>query len=229
MHVIMMGCKYAGKTTLGAEICKWMEENMGPGQYGYGWHDHFVVPYLTHPGDDQEIHAEQIESMAPTLLQQVSNHSVEYHFAMLEDDDFLAIDWYYGDVVYAPLYYGYGKPGEYADVRLIARINEAKIKKVSPDTVLVLVKASPEVIRQRKLENPHPRCILKDEDVETVLDRFEEQYSLSCLRRKIELDTTEATVEETLKEFLRKMEGHFTVADRLAILTHAHLKPTLYG
>jgi hypothetical protein len=148
---------------------------------------------------------------------------------MLKYDDLLCVNWYYGDVIYAPLYYGYGQHGEYADVRLIARMNEAKIKEMAPDLALVHIKASPETIRKRMSENPHSRCILKEEDVELVLDRFADEFSISILRRKIELDTTEATVEETLKEFVRGMEPHFTVADRLRMLTHAHLKPSLYG
>jgi hypothetical protein len=95
---------------------------------------------------------------------------------------------------------------------------------MAPDTVLVLVKASPEVIRQRRAESPHPREILKDADVETVLRRFEEEYQRSGLRRRFVLDTTTATVEETFQEFLRKMEPHLTQEDRLALLMHAHLE-----
>ena len=100
---------------------------------------------------------------------------------------------------------------------------------MSPETALVLVKASPEVIRQRMRDNPHPRCILKEEDVELVLERFEEQYNLSILRRKFIIDTTDAPVEDSLREFVAGMEPNLTLADRLALLTHERLKPSLPG
>ena len=98
---------------------------------------------------------------------------------------------------------------------------------MSPETALVLVKASPEVIRQRVRDDPRPRCVLKDEDIELVLERLEEQYNLSILRRKFTIDTTEASVEDSLREFVAGIEPNLTLADRLALLTHEKLKPSL--
>jgi thymidylate kinase len=221
MRIILIGSEYAGKSTLAGEITRWLEENMGRGQFGgYGWHDHFVVPYLSHPGPNAEEHAQQIRSMSPSLLQMHSIHMIEYHMQMLADDHFLAINWYYGDAVYAPLYYGYGRPGEYADVRWIARHSDAKIMKMAPDTVLVLVKATPAVIRKRMSENPRPDCILKDDDVDSVVQRFEEEYTMSLLRRRFTVDTSDASVQDTFKEFLRCMEPHIPGADRMALIAH---------
>ena len=229
MKIIMMGCEYVGKTTLGAAICDWMKENFGRSQFGeyIGWHDHFVAPDLTHEGPNSEVYAEHMQALPPSVLEHISQQMILYHFEMLQYDHNLVINWYYGDAVYAPLYYGYGNPGEGTDVRLFTRICEAKLTNMSPETALVLVKASPEVIRQRMRENPHPRCVLKDEDVELVLERFEEQYNLSILRRKFTIDTTEASVEDSLREFVAGMEPNLTLADRLAILTHEKLKPSL--
>ena len=78
---------------------------------------------------------------------------------MIMNDLFL-MDFHYGDAVYAPLYYGYGKPGMYADRRNMARSIDSEVNELYPDMVLVLVKASADAIRQRmanKHETPFPR------------------------------------------------------------------------
>jgi len=224
MRLIIIGCEYAGKTTLVAEIFKWLEENWGRDQFGEPLlHDHFVLPFGEGSGPEAEEEAEQVLAMKPKLLEKYSRYMIDYHFNFYLDDHHTLINWYYGDAVYAPLYYGYGGPDEYADRQAMARGHDSRVMRLAPDTVLVLVKASPEVIRQRMNENPHPRCILKDRDVELVLQRFEEEYNRSGIRRRFMLDTTNATVQETFQEFLRQMEPHFTEADRLALLTHERL------
>jgi len=222
----MIGCEYAGKTTLAAEVGKWLEENMGRAQFGgYGWHDHFVLPFGEGSGPEVEEQAEQVLAIKPALMEKYSRYMIHYHLGRFFylDNHHLLVNWYYGDAVYAPLCYGYGGRDEYSDRQEMARHYDAEVMSIAPDTVLVLVKASPEVIRQRMNGNPHPHCILKDQDVELVLQRFEEEYNRSGIRRRFMLDTTNATVQETFQEFLRQMEPHFTEADRLALLTHERL------
>ena len=80
----------------------------------------------------------------------------------------------------------------------------------APHSILLLLKASPEVIRQRMKDNPHEYQVVQDGDVETVLERFEERFSASAVRRKFTLDTTSATVEETLAEFDAQIREHLT-------------------
>jgi hypothetical protein len=224
MRLILIGCEYAGKTTLVQEIFKWLDENMGADQFGRPLlHDHFVLPFLEGEGPEAEEEAEQVLAMKPGLLEKYSRYMIDYHFQFYLDNHHILTNWYYGDAVYAPLYYGYGGHDEYADRRAMARSYDAKVMNLAPDTVLVLVKASPVVIRQRMSEQRHPRCILKDRDVELVLERFEEEYKRSGIRRRFVLDTTESTPVTTLQQFLRQMEPHFSTQDRLAMLTHVRL------
>ena len=68
---------------------------------------------------------------------------------------------------------------------------------------------------------PHPDGVVRDEDIELVLERFEEEFARSAIINKLVLDTTESTPEETLEEFLCKMEPYWTEGDRLLMLTHA--------
>ena len=84
----------------------------------------------------------------------------------------------------------------------------------APETVLVLVKASPEVIRRRMNESPHQRQVIEDKDVELVLQSFEEAFEASTIPQKITLDTSESTPEKTLAEFIGKAEPYLTERDR---------------
>ena len=91
--------------------------------------------------------------------------------------------------------------------------------------VLVLLKASPDAIRHRmanKHETPfpgrHAATYFKGEDAETVLARFDEEFEKSLIPRKIEIDTTDATVEESLSEFVRQIKPFITNDDYTRIV-----------
>ena len=91
---------------------------------------------------------------------------------------------------------------------------------VAPDAVLVLVKASPEVIASRMRESPHREGLLQEKDIEHVLDAFEEEYNRSFFRKRFVLDTSTVTIDETLAQFVEQMRPHFTEADELRMITH---------
>lgn len=76
--------------------------------------------------------------------------------------------------------------------------------------VLVLMKASPEVILKRMRSNPHEKSLLQEKDVEFILARFQEEFDNSLIDRRFTLDTTSATVEETLQEFIQQIEPYLT-------------------
>jgi hypothetical protein len=134
-----------------------------------------------------------------------------------------SINLHYGDAVYAPLYYGYGGPGVYGDRRFMARYWDKSMLEIYPDTVLVMIKASPEVVRQRRRENPRPRCPITDQDVELVLSRFEEEFDNSLNFRRFTLDTTDATEAETFEAFVRGIDPFVSERDALRILRHRAL------
>jgi len=224
MRLIIIGCEYTGKTTLAARILQWIEENMG--HPICAWHDHFVVPFAEGPEPDATEEANQILALKPKVLEKYSRYMITYHFneAFYGDDHHLLVNWYYADAVYAPLYYGFGGKDEYADRQAMARDHDHIVTRLGPDTVLIHMKASAEVVRQRRAAGPHPRDILKDQDVETILKRFQEESDRSEIRRKFELDTTTATPDETFQQFLKLMEPHLSVADMLHMVKHVSVK-----
>ena len=77
-------------------------------------------------------------------------------------------------------------------------------------TTLVHLRASPEVIRRRMDVDPHPRAVLQAKDVEYVLERFQAEYERAVYFNRIELDTSTASVEDTLAEWVEKMDPYWT-------------------
>jgi hypothetical protein len=219
MRLILVGCEYAGKTTLANAIVAWTGRTMGGGRT---FHDHFTMPCSEYSEEDQE----QLMRLSPRLKEQFQRYMIDYHLnpAFYSDPDHNLVGYHIEEAVYAPLYYGYGGPDQYAERTRVARSIEMAIMEKAPDTVLILVRARPEVIARRMRENPHPRSLVPEKEIELVLGRFEEEYGRTLLRRKFTLDTSTATVNETLAEFAAKVEPLLSEGDRLRILAHQALK-----
>ena len=67
---------------------------------------------------------------------------------------------------------------------------------------------------------PHTRAVVKEADIDHLLARFEEEYRNSLIRKKFTLDTSDATIEQTLAEFAAQIKKHLSQADRLRVLAH---------
>ncbi len=239
MRLLVIGSEYAGKHTLGLEIDKWWcgqtgQEFRPPPSFAF--HDHFVLPHIVHSEGHEHHKAlseQQMLTLNPHLLEhyqryQIFNKLTRGYRAMR---DLFLMDFYYGDAVYAPLYYGYGKPGMYGDRRVVARVLDREVDEIYPDMVLVLVKADPDVIRERaanmdKTPFPgrHAATYFKSEDAEIVLDRFAEEFGRSLIRQKFEIDTTDVPVEESLSDFVRQMKPFITSEDFQRVLGHQALE-----
>ena len=186
-------------------------------------HDHF-----TYPGKEQltEEDREKLLTLSPMAIELLQRYMIDYHLSdsMTKQDDLIFVGYHIEEAVYGPLFYGYGQPNKPRDRHRYARSTEKQLMEDRPETVLVLLKASPEAIAERMKKNPRKWPPLKERDIENVLERFDEQYKTSLIRRKFELDTTNLTVEETLKQFIELMEPHFRPIDSLRIIQHKILK-----
>lgn len=242
MRLILVGCEYSGTSTLSYLIGKWAKEATGD---QFGFHDHWQIPHVSHPDvpdgttRDEMIDAflagngidpsltghtdeenEAFLAMSPKQQEAFQRYHMEYHIAdtFYEDPHHNQIGFHINEAVYAPIYYGYGGPGEYADRSTFARRIEAEIMHKAPDTVLILVKASADAVKERMKANPHPFGLVKEGDVEKVQAAFEDHSEHSWLRHKFEIDTTNSTPEESLYEFAEKIEGHLIDTDRAKIM-----------
>ena len=235
MHLIITGSEWAGKRTLGYELAKWWQTQVGGEEVrpppSMHFHDHFTVPHVVHQeghDDHKEESEKKILTMNPGLLEHFQRFQIEYHLGrgFVGGPDHWNIDFYYADAVFAPLYYGYGRPGEYADRREMVRHYDETVMEVMPDCILVLMKASPEVIRKRMRAKKslyperHKGSLFRERDINYVLGRFQEEFDNSYIAQRFSLDTTNATVEETLEEFKKKVDHYITPKDRQRIADH---------
>ena len=234
MNIILIGCEFAGKTTLAAEIVEWSEESMG---FSSHFHDHFTIP-------STELSAEagaSYKAVHPQVKEMFQRFMISYHVSegFYSQPDHNLMGCHIEEAVYAPLYYGYGGPDTGSPIRSpqgqrteMARHTEEEILKIAPHTVLILMKATPEVIRARMSENffadaesverqkksklfgEPTRGVVQDKDVEHVLGRFEEEFEASLIKNKLVLDTTSATLEETMAEFVEGVTPFLSDADR---------------
>jgi hypothetical protein len=221
MRVIIIGCEYTGQTTLVNNLRDWIMEQMGEQRVMV--HDHFM-PRMGEARPDRTREEEEAElaGLAPFALEKYMRYMIHYHLGQhfYSDNDHLVVGWYLADAVYAPIYFGYGGPNQYADRKRMARHHDAEVNEIAPDTFLVYLTASPEVIRERMRAEPRPTSPFREEDIETVLDGFEDEYASAMFRRKIALDTTESTPEQTFQALLDYICPLFTSADTLRILNH---------
>ena len=220
MKLLMIGCEYAGTTTLADALKEWFAETMGANIRII--HDHFKIPDNKPHGDaltEEEI--QQLQALSPRVMEVVQRHNIYYHTPQGPSGGSgsgITIGLHFDDLVYGPLYWGYGKPGSIGDRRVIAKHIEHSVMKWAPDTVLVLMKATPDVIIRRMREAPHPYPVVQGKDVEHVLQRFEEEAWASLLGRRITLDTSTATVEQTVADFAGQALSLLTDEDRTAML-----------
>ncbi len=219
MNLVFVGCEYAGKSTLAAEVMKWSEQTLGGTSH---FHDHFSVPSSELTPEAQE----SAKNAHPQFREMFQRFSLTYHLdpGFYDSPDHNLMGFVIEEAVYAPLYYGYGGPDSRSPQRSpegqrteMARLFETKMLQKAPDTVLVLFTADPAVIRRRMREAPHTHQIVRGEDVEHVLARFEEEFEASLIRKRIVLDTSTATVQETLAEFVEKYQPFHSNADLLRL------------
>ena len=103
MRLILVGCEYAGKTTLANAIVGWIERTFGSSRT---FHDHFSLPCNEFPVEEQE----QLLALSPRLKEMFQRYMMNYHFhsAFYSDPDHNLVGFHLEEAVYAPLYYGYG-------------------------------------------------------------------------------------------------------------------------
>ena len=225
MNLIITGCEYAGKSTLVKRVADWKEQVLGTSvpMVWFGdhrmpqYHDHFSFPELG-ANDLSEEEADAMWSLSPRLRKFFLTWGMYYHLTQVfyDDNDHILVGFHLEESVYAPLYYGYGEPGTRPS---LSRTLDQEIMKKAPDTVLVMLKASPEAILERMRANPHRRGLLQEKDVEHVLERFDREFLESTIRYKFVIDTTDNTEGETFQQFVSKMYPHLGPADRLRMQT----------
>jgi len=218
MRLFLIGCEYVGANALARAIHQWAKDvhHIDLGSI----HAHWKVPntILHYPEQLSDQEHQQILALSKTIIEANQRHNLYYHAPGAPADwDQVLIGHYIENQIYAELYYGwygYGGVGLTGDRLVHSTHLEERLLMYAPHTVLILLKATPETIAKRMHENPHKYQVIAEKDIELVQRRFEEEYQKSKLQHKFTIDTSQKKVEESLAEFIEKMQPHLTPTDR---------------
>ena len=219
MKLMLIGCEYSGTTTLALAVNNWAKKALGR-DFGI-IHDHWKIPHISghEPTENAlfltEMEQQQILALSPRIKQSIQRHSLSYHTPSVPNDrNVMNVGHMFDDSIYGSLYFEYERLIGHEDRSNFIRHLETQVIKNAPETVLVLLRASPDIIRRRMKEKPHPRGVLQEKDIEFVLDSFQYEFSHTMFEHKVDIDTSTSTMDEILAEFVDKIEPHLTESDR---------------
>ena len=224
MKVIITGCEYTGASTLARDFVDWLYDKYGGrGKFPprFSVHDHFEIPDLVH-AELNDSERDSMVALAPKLTEAFQRYNVLHHTPTLQSASQLSsgimvlVGFHLAEAIYAQMYYGYGLEGELLDRRQFARRIDSEVMEFGPETIMAVLTASPDAIRQRMSSDRHPYGVVREEDVEAVLARFEEEYEASTIERKFKIDTTDMTPAQALRELVTRFESYLTDEDRRA-------------
>lgn len=199
MRLIAVGCEYSGVTTLIDGLYAWGNER------GVHHHldDHFTIPDAYHLDTEEQ---QGFIDMLPAIKERFQRFQIVYHVRLMHKFDHILLGGFHiEEMVYGPRYY-------YPGISIAVREYEPDMP---DDAILVHLHARPEVIRHRMETAPHPRQLVPAEDVESILERFEEEVAQSWIHQKFAMDTSDLTPEELLDTFLARSVPYLNARDAL--------------
>lgn len=206
MKVIVIGCEYAGKSTFALDLVEWGKKH----DFWFHLDDHFTIPDSSLPKEDRDV----MLTLSPQFKERFQRFQSIYHVRIMKNyRDALEVGFYSEDTIYGPLYYGY-------EPQFLAIRHGRRLEKELPeDTILVLLIASPGIIRKRMVEKPHEYQVIKKEDIPILLKAFEEEFQASTIHAKVKIDTSELEPRKVLKVFLKEaQQKHLKSLDLIRIL-----------
>ena len=140
VNLMLTGCEFAGKTTLGEGICAWIAGTMGSSR---SFHDHFTMPSPEIRDADRDL----FMRMSPDFRERFQRYQLDYHLhpAFYAANDHLLIGYHIEEAVYAPLYYGYGGDGAVPRRSRQARELERRIMGFEQEVTATLIRAVIEI------------------------------------------------------------------------------------
>lgn len=184
MRMIVVGCEYVGKSTFLQKVLEWGQAR----HIHFHVDDHFTIPDSSLTDEDRDLFAK----LPPMIKERYQRFQIWYHVRLLNTfDDMVAVGFHIEEVIYDPVYFNF-----------TPHINPHEVEASLPsDTILLLLRASPDAILDRMERDPHKYNVIQKDDVPELLAKFETAYQQSIIQRKISIDTTNLTPDELLEAF----------------------------
>lgn len=211
MRCILAGIEYAGKTTL-IELLAQYYRRLGRRAHV---DDHFSIPDSTLSPDSREA----MTSYPDDVKERSQRMQIHYHIDVTKNhENVLLGGWHLEESVYSAVYGEDPSSPYYANYwHNMQRIYESKVLEAHlPDIVLVHLTASDEAIATRMKAQPHQYQIIQEKDIPDLKKRFEQEVerSLFCWGgRRIDMDTTDKTPQQSLDELLERSEPLVTAGE----------------
>ena len=202
MRLIVIGTEYTGKTALIDGIQAWAQEKLG---IHHHLDDHFSIP------DQQMLKSEEhqkiMTGLPGVLKERFQRFQVAYHVRLINKyEDILLGGFHIEEVVYGPRYY-------YPEIGRVAETPRAWEEGMPRDSIMCLLTASPDVIKQRMKDDPHEYPVVPESDIEEWQAEFEREYRQCWFRRRLQIDTSDLTPDQLLSKFLEDVIPHLTERD----------------
>lgn len=214
MRCIFVGIEYAGKSTVIDLLSQYYRHRRLP-VHG---DDHFTIPDSTLSPESRAL----MVTLPEDIKERMQRMQIQYHVEVIRNyANTLISGWHLEEAIYTSMY---GDDPDHIYYKKYAinhqRLYEAQVLEARlPDVVLIHVTASDEAIRQRMQADPHEYPIIKEDDITELKERFSAEIDASLFTKKgrrIVLDTTDKTPQESLDELLLLSEPLIT-AGELAI------------
>ena len=211
MRCIFVGTEYTGKSTLIHLLQEYYQQR----RQRVHVDDHFTLPDATLSSESQTA----LLGFPEDIKERMQRMQSHYHIEVLRNYPHVLISgWHLEEAVYCGMYgddpdnpyyskYGYGHQ----------RLHEALVLETRiPDLVLIHLVAADEAVRERLQADPHEHQIIREGDIPELGRRFAAEVD-ACLftarGRRIELDTTGKTAQESLDELLLLSEPLITAGE----------------
>ena len=154
---------------------------------------------------DQEI----MNGLSETMKERFQRFQLAYHVRLMyKYENILLVGYHIEEAVYGHRYYypEYGKSFE---------TPQSWEKEMPSDTILVLLTATPDVIKQRMQNDPHTYSLVPESDIEDVQKEFEQEFRRSWLQKRFQIDTSDLAPDQLLDAFLKQSLPYLNTKDLL--------------
>ena len=211
MRCIFVGIEYVGKSTL---------INLLQGYYqrfklNTHLDDHFTIPDASLSPASRDV----LVGLPDDIKERTQRMQIQYHVDVIKNyPNTLIAGWHIEEAIYSAVYGAESESPYYGNYHYgFQRLYESQVLEAHlPDVVLIHMTASDTAISERMQASPHQYQIIQEKDISEIKQRFEEEVGKSLFTqkgRKIVLDTTEKSSQESLDELLGKTESLITIGE----------------
>ena len=149
-------------------------------------------------------------AMPPVIQERFQRFQIYYHIHVAADyEDCLLGGFHIEEAIYGGRYYYQGKAWAPYGRKIETHLPS--------DTILLLLSASPDVIRKRMIDSPHDYPVVPPGDVEEINKAFQAEYAASWIEHKLHIDTSEIAPDQLLPTFLKRVMPHLSTRDLIRL------------